>query len=116
MSDQTIEHYTPGVADGDAAVEHGASDKTYVMVALFLAVMTALEVITSYTKEQLGPFHDWVLLALMAIKFVCVALYFMHLKFDYHLCKKIFFFGVCVAGLIYAGMLSTFQFWAPGFR
>lgn len=116
MSDHTVENYELDVDEGDYALEHQVADKTYVMVAIFLAVMTALEVIASYTKDQLGPFHDWVLIALMLIKFVCVAMYFMHLKFDHALCRKIFFFGVIVAGLIYCGMLSTFQFWASGFR
>ncbi|MBS1847180.1 MAG: cytochrome C oxidase subunit IV family protein [Actinobacteria bacterium] len=116
MSDQTIPNYQHVADGGDAAVEHGASDRTYVMVALFLAVMTAFEVATSYTKKALGPFEDLVLLTLMAIKFVCVALYFMHLKYDQALCKRVFFFGVVVASLVYCGMLATFHYWAPHFR
>ncbi len=115
MSDQTVpvhEH----AGEGDPALEHGPADRTYVMVAVFLAIMTALEVAVSYTKEQLGPFHDWALIILMVIKFICVCLYFMHLKFDHAMCQRVFFFGLGVAVLVYCGMLATFQFWAPGFR
>ncbi len=116
MSDQTISHYEQGVTEGDYALEHAVADKTYVLVAVFLAVMTGLEVLVSYTKEALGPFHDWALIILMAIKFICVCLYFMHLKFDHAMCKRVFFFGLSVAVLVYCGMLGTFQYWASGFR
>lgn len=115
MSDQTIAP-NQHAGEADPALEHGASDRTYVNVAIFLAVMTALEVAVSYTKDQLGPAHDPLLLGLMAIKFVCVVLYFMHLKYDPAMCKRVFYSGLGVATLVYIAMLATFHYWAPGFR
>jgi cytochrome c oxidase subunit 4 len=114
MSQQVISPPHQGAAAHDES--HGASDRVYVMVALFLAVMTALEVACSYTESSLGPFYVWVLLVVMAIKFFTVALFFMHLRYDPRMCKIVFFFGLTVATVIYIGALSTFHYWAPGFR
>ena len=114
MTDQSIENL--GAEHGDFALEHAVSDKTYVMVAIFLAVMTGLEVLCSYTEDQLGPFYDWALIVLMTIKFLTVALFFMHLKFDHAMCKKVFFFGLGIAVIVYCMMLGTFHFFAPHFR
>ena len=113
MSDHTIE--SPHVAAGHEEKSH-SSDRTYVMVAIFLAVMTAIEVLVSYTKDALGGFEDPLLLFLMAVKFVCVALYFMHLKYDEAMCKRVFFFGLGIAVIVYCMMLGTFHYWAPHFR
>lgn len=98
-----------------ADVEHGGADSTYVWVALFLALMTGIEVALSYVKGM-RPFPELGLIAVMIIKFVTVALYFMHLKYDPKMCKRVFAFGAIVAIVIYCGMLSVFHFWAPGFR
>lgn len=116
MTDQAIENYGMDLEEGDVALEHAVADKTYVMVAIFLAVMTALEVLASYTEDQLGPFYDWALIIMMSIKFFTVAYFFMHLKFDHALCKKVFFFGLSVAAIVYCAMLMTFRYFAPGFR
>lgn len=118
MSEQTIypAHQGPQIQDQDPALEHGATDRSYVMVAIFLAVMTALEVVCSYTEDHLGPFYDWVLIVLMSIKFFTVALYFMHLKYDQKMARYVFFFGLSVAGVVYVAALGTFQYWGSGFR
>lgn len=116
MTDHSIQDLEGGPDEGDYALEHAVADKTYVLVAIFLAGMTALEVLCSYTEDQLGPAYDWVLVFLMSVKFFTVALFFMHLKFDHAMCKKVFFFGLSVAAIVYCAMLSTFHYWAPGFR
>ena len=95
---------------------HHTSDSQYVLVALFLAVMTAIEVLVSYHEKTLGAGYVWLLIALMVVKFGTVAWYFMHLKNDPKLCRRVFMFGLCVAVLIFCGMLSTLHFWAHGFR
>ncbi len=110
MSAETLEHGT-----GHDAGHAGPTDGTYVMVALFLAVLTAIEVGLSYVKGM-RPFPELALLTVMVIKFGTVALFFMHLKYDPKLCKRVFTFGVLVATIIYCGALATFHFWLPGFR
>lgn len=87
---------------------HGLSDFGYVKVAIFLAVLTALEVSTYYF--DFCPFFIPLLLILMVIKFVTVALYFMHLKFDKKLYSYMFYAGLVLALGVYIGALATFQF------
>ncbi len=116
MTDQSIENYEAGIDEGDYALEHQVQDKTYVVIAVILAVMTAIEVAFSYTEDQLGVVYVWGLVALMIIKFFMVAMFFMHLKFDHAMARRVFFFGLGVAVVVYCGMLATFGYWASGFR
>jgi cytochrome c oxidase subunit 4 len=50
------------------------------------------------------------LFVLMTVKFIVVASYFMHLKFDNKLFSYLFYTGLILAVLVYAGALSTFKF------
>lgn len=95
---------------------HHTSDSQYVLVALFLAVMTGIEVLISYHETPLGAAAVWLLLSLMVIKFGTVAWYFMHLKNDPKMCRRVFTFGLCVAIFVFCAALSTFHYWAHGFR
>jgi cytochrome c oxidase subunit 4 len=54
---------------------------TYVIVAAFLAVLTAMEVTVFYVRA-LKPVLVPVLLLLSAAKFALVVMFYMHLKFD----------------------------------
>ena len=87
---------------------HGASDKQYVVIALVLAVLTAIEVSTYYI--DFGPLFLPTLLVLMIVKFVIVVSYFMHLKFDNKLFSYLFYSGLMLALAVYIGALSTFKF------
>ncbi len=94
---------------GHAETEHhGASDKQYIMIALLLAALTAIEVSTYYV--DFGPLFMPTLFILMIIKFVIVVSYFMHLKFDNKMFSYMFYSGLILAILVYAGALSTFKF------
>ena len=87
---------------------HGASDKQYIIIALILAVLTAIEVSTYYV--DFGPFFMPTLIILMVVKFVIVVSYFMHLKFDNKLFSYLFYSGLILAVAVYAGFLATFKF------
>ena len=95
--------------------EHHWSDLQYIKLALALAVITALEVALSYTKDDFGKLFLPLLLIMMAIKFFAVVLYFMHLKFDNPLFRRVFFFGLILAVVVFLIMLSTFEFWNGDF-
>ena len=100
----------PDPAHGhDAAHGHGWTDRQYVLLALFLAVVTALEVYASYA-DWLGVFFIPSLLIMMVIKFAAVVLFFMHLRFDNKLFSILFYSGMALALLVYIGTLLTFQF------
>lgn len=83
------------------------SDMVYVRVALFLAAVTALEVLLSY--KNVGGEHGTIafLLVLAAIKFGTVVAYFMHLKFDHPWFRRLFVTGLVLAVGVYVAYLST---------
>jgi cytochrome c oxidase subunit IV len=84
------------------------SDKQYVLVAIFLAVLTAIEVSTYYV--DFGPLFMPTLFILMIIKFLVVVSFFMHLKFDNKLFSWMFYSGLVLAIGVYVAALATFQF------
>jgi cytochrome c oxidase subunit 4 len=93
---------------GHADEHHGASDKQYIVIALILAALTAIEVSTYYV--DFGPLFMPTLFVLMTVKFVVVVSYFMHLKFDNKLFSYLFYSGLILALAVYIGALSTFKF------
>jgi cytochrome c oxidase subunit 4 len=109
MSTVTEQHNTEHHDSGHSDAEHhGASDKQYIMIALLLAFLTAIEVSTYYV--DFGPLFLPTLFVLMIIKFVIVVSYFMHLKFDNKMFSYMFYSGLILAIMVYAGALSTFKF------
>jgi len=113
-----VEHDDPdapaGVAAsaGDDHDDHGdhehLSDNKYIVIAVILAVITAAEVAASYI--DLGPAFIPLLLFMMAIKFFVVVSYFMHLKFDNNVFKRLFYTGLFLAVFVYVVALLTFRF------
>jgi cytochrome c oxidase subunit IV len=93
--------------------QHHWSDLQYIKLALALAVITALEVALSYTKDDFGALFMPLLLIMMAIKFFAVVFYFMHLKFDNRLFGLLFYTGLFLAIGVYCAALLTFHFFAP---
>ena len=92
----------------DVHEDHHPSDSHYVRIAIILAVLTAIEVALSYlgapTIVEVGG-----LLFVMAIKFVMVALHFMHLKFDSKVLTRVFYSGLLLAVSVYVIALFTFR-------
>lgn len=107
---------TSTTASGDGShTGHGSghskgwTDRQYILLAAFLAVVTGLEVYASYA-DWLGAFFIPSLLIMMVIKFVAVVLFFMHLRFDNRMFSILFYTGVGLALLVYIGALLTFEF------
>jgi cytochrome c oxidase subunit 4 len=94
---------------GTTPAEPGAhahpSDKTYYVVALVLGALTALEVGIYYIKGGLTYIP---LLILMALKFVIVVGFFMHLRFDSPVFRRLFAMGLAMAIFIYSVVFFTF--------
>lgn len=91
----------------DSLTEH-KSNRYYIIVAAFLAAVTAIEVGLYYAS--IGKLFMPTLLLLMAIKFLTVVSLFMHLKFDHHLFSYLFYSGLILALLVYIAALMTFRF------
>ncbi|MDE0652448.1 MAG: cytochrome C oxidase subunit IV family protein [bacterium] len=106
---------TPHAAAGDDHGEHHEhpSDREYVKIALILGALTALEVFTYFESvHNLGDAALYVILiVLMVLKFIYVVAWFMHLKFDSVLFKRIFVAGVVLALGVYMVMLTAFRIW-----
>ena len=98
--------------DDETTGAHGdhehVSDNRYIVIAAILAVITAAEVAASYI--ELGPAFIPLLLFMMAIKFFVVVSYFMHLKFDNPVFKRLFYTGLFLAVFVYVVALLTFRF------
>ena len=62
-------------------------------IALFLAIVTAIEVAVPYTSA-LDPVSVPLLIVLAGIKFGTVVAFFMHLRYDKKLYRTLFLFGV----------------------
>tara|TARA_B110000263_G_scaffold23076_1_gene17926 strand:- start:2416 stop:2712 length:297 start_codon:yes stop_codon:yes gene_type:complete len=86
--------------------EHPSSLK-YVVIAIILSIVTALEVAVVYI-EVLSP----VLLPLLGIlsvgKFIVVVGYYMHLKFDNKLFTLLFATGLILAVYILTALMVLF--------
>jgi cytochrome c oxidase subunit 4 len=95
-------------AHGHDTAEHHNPDSYYIRIAVFLAVLTALETSTYYV--DFGPFFMPALLGMMVIKFVTVILFFMHLKDDHKLFSWLFYAGLGLAIGVYVAALLTFRF------
>lgn len=94
--------------DGTDANHDHVSDNRYIVIAAILAVITAAEVVASYV--DLGPVFIPLLLFMMAVKFFVVVSYFMHLKFDNTIFKRLFYTGLFLAIFVYTAALLTFRF------
>lgn len=96
-----------GAAAGAHESSHPRSG-VYVGVALVLGVITLIEVGIFYAEEAVKGFAVPTLLVLSAAKFVLVAGFYMHLKFDGPLFRRLFVGGIALAVALYAAVLAMF--------
>src|SRR3954468_13377398 len=87
---------------------------TYAKIGLFLFILTALEVglyEITYGEHagpfghQIMPFFVPLLLALSAVKFALVAMFYMHLKQDHRLFTGVFVFPLIIATVIIVALI-----------
>ena len=84
------------------------TDGKYVQIALILAAITAAEVALPYITEVAGPVLV-LMLVLMVLKFFIVVAWFMHLRFDSKLFRRIFITGILLATFVYMILLFSFH-------
>ena len=118
MSDATAPEQAEADVHGEepVAVEHAApvvhqrphpTPVTYVAVASILAVVTAAEIMLFYAKDLSQTLNTVLLLVLMVLKFTLVALWFMHLRFDRPIFRRLFVGGIMLALVVYAVALAA---------
>ncbi len=94
--------------DYDEHSTHGhPSPRKYVFIAVILAIVTAIEVAIYYFNLAPGVLVGFLLL-FAVIKFILVASWFMHLRFDSRLFKALFITGIITALLVFSVVLATF--------
>ena len=102
--------------------DHHPTPGTYAKIGLVLFVLTALEVgLYEFTYgdhagplgHEIQPFFIPLLLALSAIKFALVAMYYMHLKNDSKLFSGVFVFPLVIAAVVIFAMVALMAYhWA----
>jgi cytochrome c oxidase subunit 4 len=90
-------------------LEHHPSPRQYVNIAIILAIVTAAEVAIYYISA-LEDFLIPLLIVFSAIKFILVVSWFMHLKFDSRVFRRLFVAGLVLAFSVFAVVLMNF-FW-----
>jgi heme/copper-type cytochrome/quinol oxidase subunit 4 len=96
-------------------MHHHPDPYQYVLIAVFLCAVTAVEVLLYYAD---GTIATWalvtLLLALAFTKFVTVAMYYMHLKTDAPVFRRFFILGGVGALIIFTIALTTLHIFSGG--
>ena len=96
------------VEPGEAVELHShPTPGKYVFIAVVLAIVTAAEVAIYYI-EALADYIVPFLIAFAVIKFFLVVSWFMHLKFDSRLFRRLFVTGLVLALAVFAVVLVVF--------
>ena len=103
----TTTHAAPAADEHD---DH-PTEKKYWVIALILGIITAVEVALSYI--DLGNAVAPLLLIGMVMKFFIVAAYFMHLKFDSKMARRLFISGLSLALFCYLALFMMFRQFGP---
>jgi cytochrome c oxidase subunit 4 len=96
----------PATAE-EPELAHHPGPRQYVMVAIVLAIATALEVALYYLDLPHALFVA-MLLFFAAVKFSLVVLWFMHLRFDSAIFRRLFVAGLILAITVYIIVLVIF--------
>lgn len=101
---------TPQVGEQHAAAEHAHAHPTpgdYVRIAIVLGIITAMEVTTYFYAIARWAFIS-ALVVLSTTKFALVVAWYMHLKFDSRMFRRIFVFGLVLALCVFALVMMIF--------
>ena len=101
----------PHAAAATADAGHGgghATVKTYINVAIALAIITAIEVASLYIPGIPKGFLVTALLLMSAFKFFLVVGFFMHLKYDAQVMRSLFIGPLIIAILIILALMALF--------
>lgn len=105
--ERTARETAPQAAAEEPELAVHPGPRQYVMVAVVLAVATAIEVAWYYASVP-HPLFVALLLALSFMKFSLVVLWFMHLRFDSRIFRRLFATGLALALSVYLIVLVIF--------
>jgi len=90
--------------------------RQYVLIAVVLVIITGFEVATSYisTDDVSARLIAAVLITMAAVKFFLVVAWYMHLRTDLRIFRRMFVGGLVLAGIVYLVMLSMMHIFNTG--
>jgi cytochrome c oxidase subunit IV len=89
--------------------------RQYVLIAVVLVIITAFEVAASYLDGDINSNLLIILLTVMAaVKFFLVVAWYMHLRTDLRIFRRVFITGLLLAGAVYMIALSTLHIFNTG--
>src|SRR5690349_23430678 len=89
--------------------------RQYVLIAIILVVITGFEVGASYLDGDVNSLLlIWVLVIFAAIKFTLVVSWYMHLRTDLKIFRRLFITGLVLAGFVYMAFLATLHVFQTG--
>ena len=99
------------VGDTFPVEEHShPGPRQYVLIAIVLVILTAVEVATSYLEGSVNANLLIVALALMAaVKFFLVCAWYMHMKQDSSVFRRLFVTGLILATIVYGIVIFFFS-------
>jgi cytochrome c oxidase subunit IV len=101
-----MSHAAPNLLPGELRAH--PDPYQYVVVAVVLAVITGVEIAVSYMEGDIPDALIVVLLlSMMVVKFFLVASWFMHLRTDRPVFRRLFVLGAISAPLLYVVVLAT---------
>src|SRR5438128_2120057 len=107
-SEETVEEPPGRSLVEEPELSHHPQPREYVVVAVVLAVATAFEVAIYYTSIPHPILVAFLILAAV-FKFSLVVLWFMHLRFDSRIFRRMFVTGLILALSVYTVVLLTFR-------
>jgi cytochrome c oxidase subunit 4 len=99
------------------AVDHGnhPTPRQYVLIAIVLVIITALEVAASYLDGDVNSTLLILVLGFMAgVKFFLVVAWYMHLRTDLKIFRRMFVVGLLLAGAVYMIALTSLHIFNTG--
>ena len=97
------------IADTHGGQVHHPGPTLYLIIAVFLIVLTAME-ITVFYVHALRPVLVPVLIVLGAAKFALVTMFYMHLKYDGWLLTGVFVFPLMMATVLLVSLILLFAY------
>lgn len=117
MSDQHLGAVGPADVEQEGLPEEDRAHpgpRQYVVIAVVLAFVTLLEVLAYYVEQGTFGFTMpelaliLTLIVMMVIKFALVVLWFMHLRFDSAIFKRLFLAGLLLALSVFLAVFLMF--------
>jgi cytochrome c oxidase subunit IV len=112
----TQAEYGETVVDRGPTEHEHPTDWVYVKIAIILAVITAAEIALYFVEDELSStIVVPSLLAMMVAKFLIVVGWFMHLRYDDPIFKRVFYAGLLLAIAVFAITFTVFEFWTDDY-